>query len=72
MFSIQRGSDNWKKLKSNKKRQSKNIRFEEYCNCLIGENIKNECHKFAIPSIVLEMFLQKVHKTALSPSDEKQ
>ena len=40
MYAFKCGCDSKKKLKGISKSQSKNIKFEEYYNCLFGKKIK--------------------------------
>ena len=49
-----------KKLKGISKSQSKNIKFQEYKNCLDGKEYQRECENFIIRSINHEMHLQEV------------
>ena len=65
------GGESSNKLKGISKSQSKNIKFEEYYNCLFGGNYQRECENFVIRSIDHDMFLQKVTKNSLSTFDEK-
>ena len=59
------------KLRGISESQSKIVKFEEYYNYLFGGELKKECDKHIIRSIIHEMFLQKVHKSTLTPFDEK-
>ena len=59
------------KLKGISKSQIKNIKFEEYYNCLFGGDHKKECDNYVIRSLNHDMFLQKVTKNSLSAFDEK-
>ena len=65
------GGESSNKLKGISKSQSKNIKFEEYYNCLFGGDYQRECENFVIRSIDHDMFLQKVTKNSLSAFDEK-
>ena len=65
------GGESYQKLKGISKSQSKNIKFEEYYNCLFGGDYQRECENFVIRSIDHNMFLQKVTKNSLSAFDEK-
>ena len=60
-----------KKLKGVSKSQSKNIKFEEYYNCLFGGEYQRECCNYIIRSINHEMYLQEVKKSTLSIFDNK-
>ena len=53
------GNDSKKKVKGISKNQSKNIKFEEYKNCLDGEKYHKECKKYILRSVNHEMYLQK-------------
>ena len=57
------------KLKGISKSQSKHIKFEEYKNCLDGEDFGKECNNYIVWSIIHEMCLQK--KSKLSLFDDK-
>ena len=70
-YSYKCGSESSNKLKGISKSQSKNIKFEEYYNCLFGGDYQRECENFVIRSIDHDMFLQKVTKNSLSAFDEK-
>ena len=59
------------KLKCTSKSQSKNIKFEEYYNCLFGRKCQQECDSYIIRSINHEMYLQRVKKSTLSQFDDK-
>ena len=65
------GGESSNKLKGISKSQSKNIKFEEYYNCLFGGDYKKECENYIIKSMNHDMFLQKVTKNCLSAFDEK-
>ena len=65
------GGESSNKLKGISKSQTKNIRFEEYCNCLFGGDYQKECDNFVIRSLNHDIFLQKVTKISLSAFDEK-
>ena len=58
-------------MKGISKSQSKNIKFEEYKECLDGEDYQQECDNYIIRSIVHEIVLQKVKKSTLSFFDDK-
>ena len=59
------------KLKGITKSQAKNIKFEEYYNCLFGKKYQNTCDNYLIRSINHDMYLQKVEKKTLNAFDEK-
>ena len=65
-YSYKLGNTNENKLKGISKSQSKNIKFEEYYNCLFGGDYKKECENFIIQSINHDMYLQKVTKNSIS------
>ena len=74
MYAFKCGDDSKKKLKGISKSQSKNIKFEEYYNCLFGEKYQQECDNYKIRSInhqLNEMYLQRVKKSTLSIFDDK-
>ena len=50
------------KLEGISKGQSKNIKIEEYYNCLFGGEYQQECDNYIIRSINHEMKLQRVKK----------
>ena len=60
-----------KKLKSICNPQSENINFEEYKNCLNGENHQKECDNYILRSVSYQMFLQEVTENSLSYFDAK-
>ena len=70
-YSYKCGGESSNKLKGISKSQSKNIKFEEYYNCLFGGDYKKECENYIIKSMNHEMYLQKVTKNSLSAFDEK-
>ena len=59
------------KLKGITRAQAKNIKFEEYYNCLFGKEYQKTCDNYLIRSVNHDMFLQKVEKKTLSTFDEK-
>ena len=71
MYAFKCGDDSKNKLKGISKSQSKNIKFEEYYNCLFGKEYQRECNNYIIRSINHEMVLQKVKKSTLSVFDDK-
>ena len=71
MYAFKCGDDSKNKLKDISKSQSKNIKFEEYYNCLIGGKYQQECDKCFIRSFNHEMYLQRVEKSTLFQFDDK-
>ena len=70
-YAFKCGNDSKNKFKGISKSQSKNIKFEEYYNCLIGRENQYECDNYILRSINHEMVLQKVKKSILSIFDDK-
>ena len=60
MYSFKCGNDSKSKLKGISKSQSKHIKFEEYYNCLFGEEAQRECNNYIPRSINHEMHLQEI------------
>ena len=60
-----------KKIKGISKSQSKHIQFDEYKNCLDGEEYQRECDNYILRSINHEMYLQEVKKSTLSTFDDE-
>ena len=58
-------------MKGISKSYSKNIKFEEYYNCLFGEKNQQECDNYNIRWLHHEMYLQRVQKSTLSQFDDK-
>ena len=58
-------------MKGVSKYYSKNIKFEDYYNCLFGEKYQQECDNYIIRSLNHEMYLQRVKKSTLSIFDDK-
>ena len=71
MYASKCGDDSKNKLKDISGSQSKFFKFEEYKNCLDGEEYQRECNKYTLRSINHEMVLQEVKKTTLSFFDDK-
>ena len=71
LYAFKCGNDSKNKLKGVCKSQSKNIKFEEYYNCLFGGKYQQDCDNYIIRSINHEMVLQKVRKSTLSIFDDK-
>ena len=70
-YAFRCGNDSKNQLKGISKSQSKNIKFEEYYNCLFGREYQQECDIYILRSINHEMVLQKVKKSTLSIFDDK-
>ena len=58
MYAFQSGNISKNNLKGISKRQSKQIRFEEYKNCLDGKENQKECNNYILCSNNHEMHLQ--------------
>ena len=71
MYAYKCGNGRKNKLKGVSKSQSKNIEFEEYKNCLDGQEYQRECNKYVIRSIIHDMVLQEVKKSTLYIFDDK-
>ena len=71
MYAFKCGGDSKNKLKGISKSQSKNIKFEEYKNCLDGKEYQRECNIYIIRSINHEVHLQEAKKSTLSNFYEK-
>ena len=61
-FKCKNNDENKNKIKGISKSQSKHIKFEEFYNCLFGEEYQKECDIYIIRSINHEMVLQEVKK----------
>ena len=59
------------KLKGITKSQAKNIKFEEYYNCLFEKEYQNSFDNYLIRSINNDWYIQNVEKKTLSAFDEK-
>ena len=70
-YAFKCGDDSKNKLKGISKSQSKNIKFEEYYNCLFGREYQQECDNYILRSLNYEIVLQKVRKSTLSIFDDK-
>ena len=70
-FKCNDNTENKNKIKGISKSQSKRIKFEEYYNCLFGEDYQRECNNYIIRSNNHEMILQEVKKSTLSLFDDK-
>ena len=71
MYSFKCGDDSKNKLKVISKTQSKNIKFEDFYNCVFGGKCQQECNNYILRSINHEMYLQEVKKSTLSIFDDK-
>ena len=71
-YSFKCNNENINKLKGITKTQVKNIKFEEYYNCLFGKEYQKECDNYVIRSInhnIHNMYMQNVTKNSLSAFD---
>ena len=59
------------KIKGISQAQSKHIKFEEYKNCLNGDEYRRECNNYILRSINHEVHLQQLKKSTLSIFDDK-
>ena len=71
MYAFKCGNDSKNKLKSVSKSYSRNIKFEDYYNCLFGREFQKECDNYILRSVNHDMYLQKVEKSTLSIFDDK-
>ena len=71
MYAFKCGNDSKNKLKGISKSCSKNIKFEEFYNCLCGEKYQPECDNYILTSVNHEMYLQRIKKSTLSIFDAK-
>ena len=71
IYAFKCGNDSKNRIKGVSKSQSKNIKFEEYYNCFFGGEYQKECDNYIIKSFILDVYLQKVRKTALAAFDDK-
>ena len=65
------GYDSEQKLEGISQSYSENINFDEYKNCSDGQDYRKCCDNYVIRSINLEMYLQRVTKSALYQFDGK-
>ena len=70
-FKCKKNEEDKNKIKGISKSQSKQIKYEEYYNCLFGKEYQKECNNYIIRSINHEMVLQEVKKSTLSIFDDK-
>ena len=66
MYAFKCGNRNKNKLKGFSKSYSKNIKFEEYYNCLFGREFQKECDNYNLGSVNHDMYLQQVKISTLS------
>ena len=71
MYAFKCGDDSKSRLKGIFKSYSKNIKFEEYYNCLFGGEYQQENDNYIIQSINQGLKLQRVKKSTLSQFDDK-
>ena len=71
MYSFKSGDVDKNKRKGVSKSQSKHNKFEDYYNCLFGEEYQKDCDNYIIRSINHEMYLQRVKRLTLSLFDDK-
>ena len=71
MLSFKCGDDSKNKLKGISKSQSMHNKFEEYKKRSDGEENQRECNNYLLRSINLEMYFDKVKKSALFIFDDK-
>ena len=64
-FKCKKNDENKNKIKGISKSQSKHIEFEEYYNCLFGEEYKKECNNYVLCSINHEMLFQEIKKNKI-------
>ena len=62
MYAFNCGNDCKNKIKGISKSYSKNIKFEEYYNCLFGGEYQKECDNYILRSNNHEMYLQNMKK----------
>ena len=61
MYAFKCGYESKNKLKGISKSYSKNIKFEEYYNCLFGGEFQKECDNYILRSLNHEMYhLQRI------------
>ena len=70
-YAFKCGDDTKNNLKDVGKSQSKHIKFEEFKNCLDGEDYQKECENYIFRSNNYGMYLQEVKKSTLSLFDDK-
>ena len=70
-FKCENEDESKNKIKGISKSQSKHIKFEDYKNCLDGEEYQRECINYILRSIHHEMHLQEIKKSTLSIFDDK-
>ena len=70
-FNCNDNTESKNKIKGISKSQSKRTKYEEFYNCLFGEEYQKECNNYNIRSLNHEMYLQEVRKPTLSLFDDK-
>ena len=60
MYAFKCGDYSRNKLKAISKSQSRHLKFEEYENCLDGEEYQKDCDKYILRSLNHELYLQEV------------
>ena len=70
-YAFKCGNNGKNLLKAISKSYSKIIKFDEYKNCLDGENYQEECNNYILRSINHGMQLQAIKKSTLSIFDGK-
>ena len=70
MYAFACGDDSKNKLKGICKSQSKNIKFDEYKNCLVGSKYQKVCDNYLLRSLNHEMYFQLLEKSTLSIFDD--
>ena len=58
-YSFKCNNENKNKLKGITKSLVKSIKFEEYKNCLFGDDYQRECENYVIRSLNHDMYLQR-------------
>ena len=71
MYAFKCGDDSKNRLKCISRSYSKNIKFEEYYNCLFSGEYQKDCDNYILRSLNHEMYLQQVKKSTLSIFDDK-
>ena len=62
MYSFKCGDGSKNKLKGISKSYSKNIKFDQYKNCLINGEYQKECDIYIVRSLNHVMYLERVKK----------
>ena len=69
-FNCKNNIESKNNLKAISQSQLKHLKFEEFYNCLFGEDYQKECDNYILRSIDHEMYLQK-KRSSLSIFDDK-